>query len=140
MSRVAAGSVLNHDLRCNGLSRRIASEAQRLQLQVGQGAPQPLHWAEAKASRPPLTHDDLHGEDHHRPSGDGTWSQSKGLAEAVHVHQQHAEQSEAADYINLDDARGRGNRFSFPSTQRSILAKGGHEWQFDPPPVVDPHT
>jgi hypothetical protein len=50
-------------------------------------------------------------------------------AEAVHVHQQHAEQSEAADYINLDDARGRGNRFSGSSTQRWTFARGGREWQ-----------
>jgi len=51
-------------------------------------------------------------------------------AEAVHVHQQHAEQSEAADYIDLDDARGRGNRPSALSTQR--LESGGPERRINP--------
>ncbi len=87
MSRVATGSRLNHVPRRNALSRRIAPGAQRLPLQVGQRAPQPLHGSKTKASRPPLTHDNLHGEDHHRPGGDGTWPQSKGLAEAVPVEQ-----------------------------------------------------
>ena len=67
--------------------RRIVPEPQRLPLQVGQGAPQPLHRAEAEASQPPLTRDDLPAEDDHRPGGDGSRPQSEGPAEAVPVEQ-----------------------------------------------------
>ena len=69
------------------LRSRGARQAQRLPPEIGQGAPEPLHRAEAEASGPPLTRDDLHGEEDHRPAGHGDRSQPEGLAEAVAVEQ-----------------------------------------------------
>ena len=52
-------------------------------------------------------------EDAHEGEGqpvDGGVPGDRVGAEAIHVHQQHAEQGEAADHVDLDDARLRGHR------------------------------
>ena len=98
------------------LGRRIAPETQRLPLQVGQRAPHPLHGAEAEASRPPLTRNDLYTEDHHRPDGDADWPQPKGLTEAGQALGMHA----WAVWFKI----------KMPMALRSIIPPLGNQWIF----------
>ncbi len=104
------------------LRSRRARQAQRLPPEIGQGAPEPLHRAEAEASAPPAAPDDLHGEEDHRPAGHRGRSEPEGLAEAVAVEERREHQG-LGQVDGQRQAADRGERRENGPAARSLRAR-----------------